>query len=313
MGCVLFRGKVGRITQNVIEYHTSGPTDRSLRKWLPRAPGATHRSRNASRVCQLSGRRGRKGLHRGPRDPAFFAEAASIAKERGYTALKFDPFGSAYRFMDAQDEKFSMSLIRAVRDAVGPDVDLLIEGHDRFSVSTAIRIGRRFQFPSPPANASSVSPKYSTLASSILCNQRPSMLAEFQGPRRWLRSPESAEAFVALHQAQSPLNTAINAHIHAAILNFLTCFDFNAPWAFEIMLGVPRAIDGYLEPSDAPGIGVELNEVEMAKYPFGQDNFLRLFEDGWELRRPKRAWLIGKRGARAAFAALIRVMPFCGA
>ena len=41
---------------------------------------------------------------------------------------------------------------------------------------------------------------------------------------------------------------------------------------------------GYLEPSDAPGIGVELNEEEMARHPYGQDKFLRLFEEGWERR-----------------------------
>ena len=98
---------------------------------------------------------------------------------------------------------------------------------------------------------------------------------------------EAAEAFVALHQAQSPLNTAINAHIHASLPNCLIqeCFDdFLEPWAHEIMHGVPRVKNGYLEPSDAPGIGVELDEAEMAKHPYGQNFYLRLFESGWERR-----------------------------
>jgi galactonate dehydratase len=47
---------------------------------------------------------------------------------------------------------------------------------------------------------------------------------------------------------------------------------------------VPRVKEGHLEPSDAPGIGVELNEAEIAKHPYGQNNFLRLFEEGWERR-----------------------------
>jgi galactonate dehydratase len=100
---------------------------------------------------------------------------------------------------------------------------------------------------------------------------------------------ESAEAFIALHQAQSPLNTAINAHIHAAIPNFLIqeCFDdFLEPWAHDVVGGVPRVRDGHLEPSDRPGLGVELNEGEAARHPYGRHNFLRLFEDGWETRRP---------------------------
>ena len=98
---------------------------------------------------------------------------------------------------------------------------------------------------------------------------------------------ESAEAFVALHQAQSPFNTAVNAHIHASLPNFLIqeCFDdFLVPWAWDVVRGVPRVANGHLEPSDAPGIGVELDEAEIAKHPYGQNNFLRLFEEGWERR-----------------------------
>ena len=108
------------------------------------------------------------------------------------------------------------------------------------------------------------------------------------GVRKVAAMAEAAEAFVALHQAQSPLTTAINAHINASIPNFLIqeCFDdFLVPWSREIMQGVPPVRQGHLEPSDAPGIGVELNEDELAKYPYGPNNFLRLFEEGWERRR----------------------------
>jgi galactonate dehydratase len=41
---------------------------------------------------------------------------------------------------------------------------------------------------------------------------------------------------------------------------------------------------GHLEPSDAPGIGVTFDEIAMAKHPYGRNNFLRLFENGWEKR-----------------------------
>ena len=37
---------------------------------------------------------------------------------------------------------------------------------------------------------------------------------------------------------------------------------------------------------DAPGWGVELKEEEALKHPYGERNFLRLFEEGWETRRP---------------------------
>jgi galactonate dehydratase len=107
------------------------------------------------------------------------------------------------------------------------------------------------------------------------------------GARKAAAIAEAAEAFVALHQAQSPFNTAINAHIHTSIPNFLIqeCFDdFLEPWVQDIMQGVPKVVNGFLEPPDAPGIGVEFNEKEMAKHPYGPNNFLRLFESGWEQR-----------------------------
>jgi galactonate dehydratase len=257
------------------------------------------------------------GWYKGPRDPGFFAEAAVRVVEMGYTALKFDPFGAAYRFLDAAEERLSISIVRAVRDAVGDDVDLLVEGHDRFSVSTAIRIGRQleefhpmwFETPVMSTDVAATVEVARAIDVPVAVGERYHEPAQFldllshrvvdivqpetlqiggvSGARKVAAIAEAGEAFVALHQAQSPLNTAINAHIHASIPNFLIheCFDdFLVPWAHEIMHGVPRVKDGYLEPPDAPGIGVELDEEEMAKHPYGQDKFLRLFEEGWEQR-----------------------------
>jgi galactonate dehydratase len=258
------------------------------------------------------------GWYQGPRDPAFFAEAAARVKEMGYTALKFDPFGTAYRFFSLEEERLSLAIVRAVRQAVGDDVDLLIEGHDRFGVSTAIRIGTELEefrpmwFETPVMSTDiaatvevarairvpvatgerfkRLSEVYELLSHHVIDIVQPETLSigGISGARKAAAIAEAAEAFVALHQAQSPLNTAVNAHIHASIPNFLIqeCFDdFLVPWAHDIMHGVPRVKDGYLDVPDAPGLGVELDEAEMAKHPYGQDFFLRLFEEGWEKRR----------------------------
>lgn len=258
------------------------------------------------------------GWYQGPRDPAYFAEEAMRLKERGYTALKFDPFGTAYRFIDGTEERLSLAIIRAVREAVGDSVDLLIEGHDRFSVSTAIRIGKQLEefrpmwFETPVMSndivgtvevARAINVPVATgerfgelrqfhdlLAHRVVDIVQPETLniGGISGARKAAAIAEGAEAFVALHQAQSPLNTAINAHIHASLPNFLIqeCFDdFLVPWARDLFDGVPRVVDGYLEPSDRPGIGVEIDEEACAAYPYGDNNFLRLFEEGWERRR----------------------------
>jgi galactonate dehydratase len=257
------------------------------------------------------------GWYQGPRDPAFFAEAAAKVKAMGYTALKFDPFGTAYRFPDAAEEKRSLAIIRAVRQAVGDGVDLCIEGHDRFGISTAIRIGKQleefrpmwFETPVMSTDIQATVEVARAIPVPVATGERFGRLSQFMellshrvvdivqpetlriggvaGARKAAAMAEAAEAFVALHQAQSPLNTAINAHIHVTLPNFLIqeCFDdFLDPWSREIMHGVPRVKNGYLEASDSSGIGVELDESEMAKHPYGENNFLRLFEEGWEKR-----------------------------
>ena len=48
----------------------------------------------------------------------------------------------------------------------------------------------------------------------------------------------------------------------------------------------PEVRDGYVYVSDAPGLGLQLNEQVAREHPYGQTNFMRLFEEGWETRRP---------------------------
>jgi galactonate dehydratase len=65
-------------------------------------------------------------------------------KAMGFTAAKFDPFPGPWRsFVDRRDEDFAIAYVRAMREALGPDFELLIEAHRRFAPQHAIRIGRR--------------------------------------------------------------------------------------------------------------------------------------------------------------------------
>lgn len=256
--------------------------------------------------------------YRCPRDPSAFAEHAVRVKEMGYTALKFDPFGAAYLDLDRAQEKLSLSLVRAVRDAVGDEVDILVEGHDRFTVATAVRLGCAlaefrpawFETPVNSQDVKATAEVARAIPVPVASGERLSYLSEFAdllaprtvsivqpeplrcggvgGAMRVAALAQAHGAVVACHQAQSPLNTALNAHLHAAMPNFMIheCFDdFLVPWAREVFLGVPPVRDGYIEPSDAPGIGVELDEEEAARHPYGEDKFIRLFEPGWEDRR----------------------------
>jgi len=65
-------------------------------------------------------------------EPQGLAEAAQRVVGLGYTALKFDPFGSAYRDLSGHELSEALNLIAAVREAVGETVDIMIEAHDGF-------------------------------------------------------------------------------------------------------------------------------------------------------------------------------------
>jgi len=258
------------------------------------------------------------GWYQGPREPVFFAERAKEVVAMGYTALKFDPFGSAYRYLDAGEEKLSIRIVGAVREAVGGQVDLLVEAHDRLSVSTAIRIGRALaeyrpmwletpvmstdvtatvevarQIPVPVASGERFQRKRDfarLLESGAVDIVQPELLAVggVLGLTKVAALAEAYEAFVAPHNAQSPYTTAVNVHVDATLPNVLIqeCFDeFLVPWSREVLTGWVTVKDGYLEVPDAPGFGVELNEEAAAKHPYADRNFLRLFEAGWERRR----------------------------
>src|SRR4051794_22227962 len=81
------------------------------------------------------------GWYGGARGPSEYAERARQAVARGYRALKFDPFGTAWKEITRQEIEGAEALVAAVREAVGDGVDLMIEGHGRFSAGGAIEVG----------------------------------------------------------------------------------------------------------------------------------------------------------------------------
>jgi len=258
------------------------------------------------------------GWYQGPRDPVFFAEKAAEMVEKGYIALKFDPFGGAYQQIERESERTAINIVRAVRKAVGPDVDILIEAHDRFTVTNAIRIGRKLEefesmWMETPVRTYDLAAHLEVaraikipvvlgegfrnlrqfadlLAARVIDIVQPEPMG--LGPsmaRKVFAIAQTYEALVACHQAQSPFCTAMNTNLHASIPNFLIQENFDdslEPWTWDVLTGVPRVEKGYLTVPDTPGFGVELNEEEALKHPYGEKNFLRLFEEGWETRRP---------------------------
>jgi galactonate dehydratase len=258
------------------------------------------------------------GWYRGPRTPESFHDKAREVARRGYTALKFDPFGAMWRTCSPDDFDLSIDIIRAVRDAVGPNVDILVEGHCRFNVATALRFAEAMapfrpawfeepvhhsnigamvevarRSPVPIATGESLSNKqqFAELlkhdAVSIL-QPEPLNLGGLFATRKIADMVDAHYGVVAPHSAQGPVCSAACAQLNATLPNFYVheIFDeFNEPWEEKIIDNPVRVVNGFIEVSDRPGLGIDLNVEEILRHPYQQENFLPLFKPGWELRR----------------------------
>ena len=78
--------------------------------------------------------------------PDEVAAQARAVVARGFNALKFDPFGGPWRaYIGAKEEALAVARVRAVREAVGPEVDVLVEVHRRLAPMHAIRVARMME------------------------------------------------------------------------------------------------------------------------------------------------------------------------
>src|SRR5260370_38895581 len=86
---------------------------------------------------------------------------------------------------------------------------------------------------------------------------------------------------VAPHSAQGPVCSAACAQLNAAIPNFFIheIFDeFNEPWEKHIVTSPIGVVDGYIEVTEAPGLGLDLNLKELARHRHHPDNARPLFK-----------------------------------
>jgi galactonate dehydratase len=257
------------------------------------------------------------GWYRGPRTPESFAEKAREVVGRGYTALKFDPFGNNWRTLPRAEFDLSLDIITAVREAVGGTVDLLIEAHSRFNVATAIEFSEAmhslrpmwFEEPVPHTNTAAMvevarrSPVPVATGESFSNKQQFADLLKYEcvsilqpeplslgglfAARKIADMVDAHYGMVAAHSAQGPVCSAACVQLNASLPNFLIheIFDeFNEPWEKEIVTNPVEVKNGYIDITERPGLGIDLNIEEILKHPYRQDNNLPLFKPGWERR-----------------------------
>jgi len=259
------------------------------------------------------------GWYQEERIPEAWAIRAVSATDMGYTALKFDPFGEAKGAMGAKERDLSLDIIRAVKNAVPPETDLMIEGHCRFDVPTALQLARSlaefdvlwFEEPVNHRNVRGLievaqrapvriatgenfitfGQFYELCSGSLNIVLQPDVanLGGLKAGRQVCELGEALDIPVAPHDAQGPLSKALclqMAAISPAVMIQEDFEEFNAEWTRSLATAIEKK-DGIATIPDAPGIGRSLKWDNLAEHPFNPGATLTLFEAGWEQRTGK--------------------------
>ena len=247
--------------------------------------------------------RDRIALYTHPPEPRNIPDAIADAQQivdAGYEAFKFDPMmrfipGGNDGFLDGQLSREGMAtadeIVGAVRDAIGPDIEILIDAHGMYNVPTAIELAQRlakhnihwFEEPVPVESYRALQHVRREIPVKISVGERlhtrwefvpilENNLADFIMPDvTWTggitelkKISTMAEAYyvpVSPHDASGPINVLAGAHVMMTTPNFYKLetmrYDLGAYGAFiEPGLDIRN---GDLFVSDAPGLGVEID------------------------------------------------------
>jgi galactonate dehydratase len=255
------------------------------------------------------------------RTPEEFAAAARRVVERGYRAAKLDPFGAGFYELEREEKLRAIGLVEAVRDAVGPDFDIFIDMHGRFSPAAAIEMARELEpfqpgwieEPVPPENLRALKKvaekvdlpiatgerlhtryEYRELFELQACDIVQMDITYFGGIAEARKLAAWAEAYymlVAPHNVCGPVGTVAALHLGACTPNFKIQEHFNDfadAWVKQAVTGFPEVVDGYFSLPQGPGLGVTLDEDFVAEHPRQAVHF-DLFAEDWHKRQSRPA------------------------
>ncbi|MFW6189505.1 MAG: mandelate racemase/muconate lactonizing enzyme family protein [Planctomycetota bacterium] len=258
--------------------------------------------------CHESLRVYANGWYHGLNEPEKYAERALEVQRDGYGATKFDPFAvrpdgveaAPGRALEREREDVAVARVAAVREAVGPEFDILIEVHGNLGTASAIRAGRRLEafepfFYEEPVDAMNVKSMRKVSRNVHIPIAAGERLYTRYGFRPYIEeqvldvlqpdlglaggitevkkiaaAAETYNLHVQPHNCAGPVATAAAVHLDAAVPNFIIQELF--PYRGSDTLNVveepleERIEDGSLPLPEEPGLGVELNDDYLERF-----------------------------------------------
>ena len=245
----------------------------------------------------------------GAKKPEEFGAMAKIAVKNGFSGLKWDPFGKEYMHIAPKELNEALDCIAAVKDAVGDQVHLIIEGHGRFNVPTAVRIGNAlkefnilwFEEPVPPDDKKGLAWVRSKIDTPVSGGERlysrweyadylRMECADYWQPdvshaggisevRKIAAMAEAHHIAVCPHNPSGPVANAATLQLAACMPNFylLETMATDIPYRKDITTEEVRFENSEMFIPTKAGLGLDINEEAIAKYPYECRN-LRHYE-----------------------------------
>lgn len=242
------------------------------------------------------------GWSGGARTPDELARRAADVVARGFTAMKFDPFPNPWRtYISREAELTAVENVRAVREAVGPDVEILVEVHRRLAPMYAIRVAHMieeyrpfwFEEPCAPDNIDALAEVRSSIGIPVVTGEalytKNDFRPVFERRAADILNPDicncggilelkeiaaMAEPYlvaVSPHNFNSmTMGLAASVQLCACIPNFLILeyfVNYEVPSA-AIARNPLKAENGYVQIPDRPGLGVELDEAALVRQQY---------------------------------------------
>lgn len=254
------------------------------------------------------------GWYGGASTPEQYAAKAAEVVSRGYRGMKFDPFGVAWKEMSCEQMDQAEHIVAAVRQAVGPEIDLMIEVHGRLSAGCAIEMGRRlekyrpawYEEPVTPHSLELLKEVKQALPYPIAAGERLYMLEEFQRlsalracdivqmdlahcgglwmGKKIAAMAQSQDQLLSPHCSIGPVALCAALHFDWSTPHVLVQENFaeyDVPWRSDLVCGWNPIDGGAFVLPDKPGLGIELNVEAIARHPYQKNSFPSLWDQRW--------------------------------
>ena len=232
------------------------------------------------------------------RSPQGFARNAEKAVAEGFTAIKCAPFdGVAASEISKGTLNTAINLgvdrIRAIRDAIGPDIDLMVDCHSRFNSGLIIQTAKALddlnlfwiEDPVPLTDLDAVAHVSQSTSMPIATGERLRTLVDFErllkvgnvdyilpdvkhvggllGLKKIATLAETTNVKVTPHNPSGPVATAASVQCMASIQNFgiLEYAWGEVDWRRKLVEPPEEIKDGFIEVPNGIGLGITLNSL----------------------------------------------------